>query len=291
MNKLNLFGKEWNNVVFEGRNKLYGAYKLRQESAKSTLLALVLGLGLVGMLFGGSHLYAARDFEKVIEIELPNDGLVDTTPIIEDWERPEPLIPEQAEDKSTAEVETPTSMADVRENKKLTEAVVVKDNEVTESMTAQDEFGDDIQSSAFTTEANPEGIVRTEGGEAGTATEGTDAVVKNPVEAIKAGNEIVTLVQVKAVPNEGFEAFYNQFSRRFSPTSINTNVTEVTVRIRFVVEKDGSFTDIKVVNDKYGFGNEAIRVLKTMPKWQPARHNGSTVRSMFTLPIKVRVNN
>lgn|SRR5690554_476082 len=291
MNKLNLFGKEWNNVVFEGRNKLYGAYKLRQESAKSTLLALVLGLGLVGMLFGGSHLYAARDFEKVIEIELPNDGLVDTTPIIEDWERPEPLIPEQAEDKSIAEVETPTSMADVRENKKLTEAVVVKDNEVTESMTAQDEFGDDIQSSAFTTEANPEGIVRTEGGEAGTATEGTDAVVKNPVEAIKAGNEIVTLVQVKAVPNEGFEAFYNQFSRRFSPTSINTNVTEVTVRIRFVVEKDGSFTDIKVVNDKYGFGNEAIRVLKTMPKWQPARHNGSTVRSMFTLPIKVRVNN
>ena len=140
MNKLNLFGKEWNNVVFEGRNKLYGAYKLRQESAKSTLLALVLGLGLVGMLFGGSHLYAARDFEKVIEIELPNDGLVDTTPIIEDWERPEPLIPEQAEDKSIAEVETPTSMADVRDNKKLTEAVVVKDNEVTESMTAQDEF-------------------------------------------------------------------------------------------------------------------------------------------------------
>lgn len=291
MNKLNLFGKEWNNVVFEGRNKLYGAYKLRQESAKSTLLALVLGLGLVGMLFGGSHLYAARDFEKVIEIELPNDGLVDTTPIIEDWERPEPLIPEKAEDESIAESETPTSMADVRENKKLTEAVVVKDNEVTESMTAQDEFGDDIQSSAFATEANPEGIVRTEGGEAGTATEGTDAVVKNPVEGIRAGNEIVTLVQVKAAPNEGFEAFYNQFSRRFSPTSINVNVTEVTVRLRFVVEKDGSFTDIKVVNDKYGFGNEAIRVLKTMPKWQPARHNGSTVRSMFTLPIKVRVNN
>lgn len=291
MDKLNLFGKEWNNVVFEGRNKLYGAYKLRQENTKSTLMALVLGLGLVGVLFGGSHLYAARDVKKVIEIELTDEGLVDISTIFENWERVEPLITEQLEDELISDVESSTSMADVRENKKLTEAIVLKDHEVTDRMTAQNEFGDDIQSSAFNTEANLEGIVRTEGGEAGTATEGTDAVVKNPVEGKAAGNEIVSLVQVKAVPTEGFEAFYNQFSRRFSPRSIDGNVTEVTVRLRFVVEKDGSFTDIKVLNDKYGFGNEAIRVLKTMPKWQPAMHNGTAVRSMFTLPIKVRVNN
>ena len=51
------------------------------------------------------------------------------------------------------------------------------------------------------------------------------------------------------------------------------------------------FTDIKVVEDKHGLGNEAVRVLKSMPKWKPAQHNGRTVRSQFTLPIKVRVNN
>ena len=63
------------------------------------------------------------------------------------------------------------------------------------------------------------------------------------------------------------------------------------VKLKFVVEKDGSFTDIKVVEDKHGLGNEAVRVLKSMPKWKPAQHNGKTVRSQFTLPIKVRVNN
>jgi len=49
--------------------------------------------------------------------------------------------------------------------------------------------------------------------------------------------------------------------------------------------------DIKIVEDKHGLGNEAIRVLKSMPKWKAAQHNGRTVRSQFTLPIKVKVNN
>jgi protein TonB len=58
-----------------------------------------------------------------------------------------------------------------------------------------------------------------------------------------------------------------------------------------VVEKDGSFTDIRVIRDG-GYpeaGKEAIRVLKKMPNWKPAVHNGRSVRSQFALPIVVRV--
>ncbi|HZW63554.1 MAG TPA: energy transducer TonB, partial [Flavobacteriaceae bacterium] len=73
---------------------------------------------------------------------------------------------------------------------------------------------------------------------------------------------------------------------------IGGNVNEISIRLRFVVEKDGSFTDIQVVGaDPHGAGREAIRVLRSMPKWKPAQHNGKTVRSSFTLPIKIRVNN
>lgn len=291
MSKLNLFGKEWNNVVFEGRNKLYGAYKLRQESGKTTFLALALGLGLVGLVFGGTHLYAARDLDRVYIIDPNYDDPVETTPLIEEWELLEPVLPEKTEDQPILEVETKTAMADVRDNKKLTEVIIDKDDKVSENMNAQNQFRDDIQSSAFNTDANLDGIVRTEGGEAGTAIEGEDVVVKKPVESASAGNAIVSYVQVKAMPNEGFETFYDHFSRRFSPGIVSGNEKEIIVRLRFVVEKDGSFTDIRVLNDKHGLGNEAIRVLKTMPKWQPAQHNGTTVRSMFTLPIKIRVNN
>ena len=61
--------------------------------------------------------------------------------------------------------------------------------------------------------------------------------------------------------------------------------------IGFVVEKDGSFSDIRVLRDG-GYpaaGKEAIRVLKSMPKWNAAVNNGRSVRSQFALPIGIRL--
>lgn len=295
MSKLNLFGKEWNNVVFEGRNKLYGAYKLRQESAKSTLLALLIGLGIMSIVFGGSHLYAARSSERVTVVSFPDTDPLIPVAVIDDkpekTEPPKPEVIEKQPEKIVEETPTVAALADVRENIKLTETVVGKDEDVTESLAAQDEFSDEVQSGAYNTDANLDGVVRTIGGRAGTSVEETDAVTSEPAEVTTAENAIITLVQVKAQPNEGFQKFYDNFSRKFSPGIINTKVNEVTVRLRFVVEKDGSFSDIKVIDDKQGLGKEAVRVLKSMPQWQPAQHNGMTVRSMFTLPIKIRVNN
>src|SRR5690554_598671 len=295
MSKLNLFGKEWSNVVFEGRNKLYGAYKLRQESAKSTLLALLIGLGIMSIVFGGSHLYAARSSERVTVVSFPDTDPLIPVAVIDDkpekTEPPKPEVIEKQPEKIVEETPTVAALADVRENIKLTETVVGKDEDVTESLAAQDEFSDEVQSGAYNTDANLDGVVRTIGGRAGTSVEETDAVTSEPAEVTTAENAIITLVQVKAQPNEGFQKFYDNFSRKFSPGIINTKVNEVTVRLRFVVEKDGSFSDIKVIDDKQGLGKEAVRVLKSMPQWQPAQHNGRTVRSMFTLPIKIRVNN
>ena len=295
MSKLNLFGKDWNNVVFEGRNKLYGAYKLRQESGKSTFLALLIGLGIMSLVFGGSHLYAARSSDWVTVVDFPDTDPLIPVAVIDDkpekTEPPKPEIIEKQPEKIVDETPTVAALADVRKNIKLTETVVGKDEDVTESLAAQDEFSDEIQSGAHNTEANPDGVVRTEGGRAGTALEGTDVAVSEPSEATIAGNAIVSIAQNKAMPNEGFQKFYDNFSRKFSPGIIKGNVNEVTVRLRFVVEKDGSFSDIKVLDDKNGLGKEAIRVLKSMPYWKPAQHNGMTVRSMFTLPIKIRVNN
>ncbi len=60
----------------------------------------------------------------------------------------------------------------------------------------------------------------------------------------------------------------------------------------FVVEKDGTLTDIKVLRDPgYGIGKVAEKVLRSMPKWKPAVQNGRSVRSQFTLPITIQVGN
>jgi protein TonB len=61
------------------------------------------------------------------------------------------------------------------------------------------------------------------------------------------------------------------------------------VYVTFVVEKDGSLTDIKVVRDiGYGTGTEAVRVLKKCPKWNPGEQNGKKVRVQYSLPITIQ---
>lgn len=102
--------------------------------------------------------------------------------------------------------------------------------------------------------------------------------------------EAHSFVEKKAAPREGLQAFFGNFIRAFDSKTITTNDTLISARLKFIVEKDGSFSNIIAV----GGGNEeaskeAIRVLKTMPKWNPAEHEGQIVRSTFTLPIKIKI--
>ena len=101
------------------------------------------------------------------------------------------------------------------------------------------------------------------------------------------------LVQQKAKPSEGIQTFYNEFIRKFNLPKdplLNTN-NEIKIKLNFIIEKDGSFSEILGTSESSKIlVDEAIRVLKTMPKWIPAEHEGKIVRSTFTLPIKIRVN-
>lgn len=294
MSSLNLFGKEWLNIVFENRNKLYGAYKLRQESTKTTFTALAIGIGLLGTIFGSSYLYASKSDPTVVIVDLPTDPLVNPT-VIDPIEKPPVEKPADIE-KSVEKVIEKSTVKDVMENKKLVEMTAAKDNDVIDDkINAQKDFNDNINSGQNNTNAHTDGTFNKDGRESGDIDTG-----KN----IKSGdgdnpegrtglneNTIVKLVQKKAAPNEGFEKFFESYIRKFSAKDLGGSEKEILIKLRFVVEKDGSFTDIKVVDDKHGLGNEAIRVLKAMPNWKPAQHNGRTVRSQFTLPIKVRINN
>ncbi len=70
------------------------------------------------------------------------------------------------------------------------------------------------------------------------------------------------------------------------PQQARETGTQGKVFLTFVVEKDGSITDIKVLRDiGSGCGEEAIRVVKTMPKWTPAKQRGKAVRQQFNLPV------
>ncbi|UUV21692.1 energy transducer TonB [Paenimyroides aestuarii] len=296
MSNLNLFGKEWTNIVFENRNKLYGAYKLRQESHKTTFIALAIGLTIISLGFGSSYLYASNKNENTVFT--PADDSSEKVTLVEtDLDKiVEPPVTEKpagTKDEPTKAVETKT---DVMDNKKLTDVNIVEDHKVkNDDLTAQDEFDDNTNSSTDNVDANKNGSLNTDGTKPGdkNTKPGKDKIGDGSTSGSTAlkGNEIVTLVQKKAVPVEGYQKFFDAFVRKFSKNTTETSLKEVTIKLRFVVEKDGSFTDIQIVEDKLGMGQEAIRVLQTMPKWKPAEHNGKTVRSKFTLPIKIKINN
>ncbi len=288
MSSLNLFGKEWLNIVFENRNKFYGAYKLRQESTKTTFTALAIGVGLLSSVFGSSYLYASKNEGKVIEYILPDDGLA---PDIVEPVKTDPIV-ETAIPKAVEPAVEKSTVKDVMENKKLVEMTAAKNTD--EKLTAQSDFNDKINSGQDNTQAHTDGTFNKEGKISGDKNKETDSKIGSGTNTEggtnSTGNEIVRLVQRKAVPVEGLEKFYESFVKKFSK-DVGGNASEMVVKLKFVVEKDGSFTDIQIIDDKFGLGNEAVRVLKTMPKWKAAQHNGKSVRSIFTLPIRIKVNN
>lgn len=292
MANLNIFGKDWTNIVFEGRNKKYGAYKLREENPKNTALALALGIVIMGVAFGGKSAYDSLfgskseiikniDDVEITEVILPDEVLPPEPEVIDEPEpEPEPIVEEEPADASKS----------VQDEVEFKETVVKKDDEVkNEQKTAQTDFDDTKTSGQKTQEGDKtDGDLKTEGQNTGQASKGS--IGPGQGDTFSEDNKIYVAVSKKAEPSEGMSSWVNKFQRQFRTPDLGGGVNEISIRMQFVVERDGSITEIKVINDQYGVAKEAERVLRALPKWKPAEQNGKKVRSRFTLPLKVRVN-
>lgn len=105
----------------------------------------------------------------------------------------------------------------------------------------------------------------------------------------KTYTEAFSFVEKKAMPKEGLKSFMQNFAREYkAPKEIASD--QIKFRLKFIVETDGSFSNIFAIDGDENTTTEAIRVLKTTPKWNPAEHEGEIVASTFTLPITIRIN-
>lgn len=105
-------------------------------------------------------------------------------------------------------------------------------------------------------------------------------------------DDVTSLASVESKPEYpgGMEAFYKHISKNYRAPK-DKNFKGGKLLITFVIEKDGSITDMKVIRDiGFGTGEEAIRVLKMSEKWMPAEQNGQKVRVQFALPISLASN-
>ena len=277
MSKGSIFDKGWIDLVFEGRNQKYGAYQLRRQASKTTLTALVSGIALIGVLVGipaiVNHL---KHDDSVVEVLRKDTGIV-----IHEVEFPTPPEPPKPEPETQAPPAAPADPQPTIEFKPLaptsdpveTPAPTTGQVQTTNAgpTTTPGTGGDDFKINTPTGTGAP--------GSQGTAPTSTgDDGPLSPA----------MLDKVPEFPG-GMKKFYDYVGNNFkSPESSSDNI--IRVYVSFVIEKDGSMTNIKVPRDPgYGMANEAIRVLKSLKtKWKPGIKNGQPVRTAYNLPIAVQ---
>jgi protein TonB len=271
MSKLSIYETKWTDLVFENKNKEYGAYQLRQESAKNSITALFGGLLVIASLGTASMLISK--FKTVDVIPTPTD-----IPISD------PLVVTQVD--LTHEVTPPpppptqqTAATQVTEAVQLTNPVVVA-----ASQAAVEEIAPNTVNAPVVTNTTGNGIATTNVlPSTGNGTGVTPSVPST--------NEPVLATALDKMPEfpGGMAKFYTFVGNNFQRPELDAERT-LRVYVSFVVEKDGSLTDIMVKNDPgYGMGREAVRVLKSLKtKWTPGILNGKAVRTAYNLPITIK---
>ncbi len=273
MSNLSIYEKKWLDLVFEGRNQDYGAYQLRLQNPRTTLLSL-----LIGVLFFAAALSASILAMDKTEIAPPPLADPDVIVRVTSIDPPKPPAPEEAI--------VPLSEPDEE---------VTKERLIDPEIVKSDEDHDDVMTNEeAVVPVAPEGE-KTDGQGTNTGQQGTAANTGNASGGTNTDGDAVITATLDRLPEfpGGIEKFLQYVGNNFrEPDLSNTRVEEskaIKVIVSFVIEKDGSMTDIKVLrNPGHGLGEEAVRVLKSQKtKWKPGVKNGKPVRTLYTLPISI----
>ena len=279
---INLSSREWCDLVFEGKNKDFGAYVIRTESTKrhnKAVLWSIIGTIIFGLLAFG-YVKASQYIEerRIAEWGEQIDVIVDMSQEAED---PEP-------EQERLEQEKPEVLQDVLNSIKVTELQIVEDNEVNreDEILSQDEIEQTNKAFGQTNVDNGQDD-RTQ---FQTAVE--EVVVEKKEEKPKeVKEEIHTLVEQMPQFPGGDAALMKYLSSHinYPPMAAENNV-QGKVILQFVVEKDGRVGEVKIARsvDK-DLDKEAIRVVKSLPKFTPGRQNGYPVRVWYTLPVNFKL--
>lgn len=276
MSKIDLISNEWTDLVFEGRNQAYGAYKLRKGTAKRNVWALIIVGLAAALLYLGLQLQKMAEANKKVE----NTQAVELAKL--NTEKKEAKV----EKKEIIKQEPEKVVEKVKSSVKFTAPIIKKDSEVKE----EDEIKlDEVQKSdkavgAYTVEGNDE-----VGGAVLKAKE--DIAAPEPPKHVVEETKIFTVVEQMPMFPGGDGALMGYLRDNIHyPTVAAENGVQGRVVVGFVVERDGSITDVNILRGvDPSLDREAMRVVKSMPKWTPGKQNGSAVRVKYQVPVSFRL--
>jgi protein TonB len=258
--KLDLLNNKWIDIVFEGRNKSYGAYELRKKNTSTNVRAFIIGAVIFSLAIAA----------PVIIDMLPDSS--DDDQALNDKITSIKLPPK--EEKPKENLPPPPPPPPKQDVVKFVKPVVAKTNEVTEEPPKVEELKE-TKIGKENIDGDPNAGLSLE--PPGDGPKGPAVVEEDEGLYNSAG------VEVKPEFPGGMAKFYKFIENNYNVPSESPGGK---VFIQFVVEKDGSLTDIKILRDiGYGTGKEAERVLRKSPRWTPAEQNGKKVRCSYQLPI------
>ena len=258
-------------LIFEGRNKEYGAYQLRKTYNKRITMALLITAGLAAIIMAITFLSKAFASDKDDTVEV-RDVVVQNV----QQEAPPPPPPPPPPPKAPP---PPPQL----ETAKFTPPVIKKDEEVRKEEIPPVEKLEQVQVADKTQEGvKDEGLISAPP----VVDKGTQVVETKPVED---ENKVFEKVEIEASVNNAqwrrhLESQLQRYIEDAAASGMNPGT--YTVNVRFLVERDGSITDVRALNDPgYGLAQGAVEVVKRGPKWSPGEQNGRKVRSYHTQPI------
>lgn len=269
---LSLRTNDLDEVVFANRNKSYGAYALRNDYSNQLTKALFIGIAFFASVSAVPLVMNAFKSEVV----LPKDDFSGREIlVINDTETPKPkpdnTTPARVKTVANPEV---TPVREIRKNKTLPTKK-------------------DFEGAAIGTETKPgpETTISVAPPISVGPPSATDHQPVSPPAPVEDPNVIIdgAKADVAADFKGGINAFRQKVAQGFDTSSIDQSGV-VSATITFVVEKDGSISNIKITGANADFNQEAERTVKSIKtKWTPAQLKGKAVRSSFRMPISMRI--
>lgn len=277
MSKVDLISGDWTELVFAGRNQSYGAYKLRKGTGKRNVISIIAVVVLVVLCWVGLAI------KKVADAEAKRRAAM--TEVVELSKLEQPKKKAEVKQQKKVQVEPERVVERVKSSIKFTAPVIKKDNEVKpedELKTQEDLMASKTAIGAIDVKGNDD-----KGGEVLKLKE----AVAQPEPKPEVESKVFDVVeQMPSFPG-GPSALMKYLSEEVKyPVIAQENNVQGRVVVSFVVERDGSITDVRVVRSVDPLlDKEASRVVKKMPRWIPGKQNGSAVRVKYNVPVSFRL--
>lgn len=280
---VDLSSKEWRDLIFEGKNKDFGAYKLRQGSESrhnKAFFYVLIGLVAVCLLIFGYMKYEAYKTQKAEE---------EAKAKLEQQQKLAQMEAEKEEEKEEEveqiEIEEVKPEAPQLATQLMTELLLTDTPKEDNEIKANEDIQKDNSVMSTFTQAGSDDI--------NLIKEHKEEVVQEKPREEKKKEEVFTHVEQMPKFPGGDTELYKFISNNLNyPAMAIENNVQGRVVVQFVVTKDGSIGNVKVVRSvDRDLDNEAIRVCKKLPKFIPGKQNGQPVNVWYTLPVTFKLQN